>query len=578
VSRPDTASGQLSGAAERLLGCSTMPLPGVDFGRPGAQDRIEFLLEWMVGVARGTTGVVLLEDGDERLAVRASVGIEPSGLGHRLDGPRDLTFGLIVHGAEIDGEGQPDDRVGAAACAHGLVDVGSRMALCLPLEQNGRLFGAVQIGYAALCSLSPSEVRRISMIADHIASASEAERLARESADRQQEIERISAVLSEIDRLKTDFLSMISHELRTPLTAIIGYTDLLLRQVHGPLTDRQSHHQHSVKKAAHRLLALINDLLDLNRLEGGHVALNRESVSLVDAVRLAVARAAELAEQQGVELRLDAPMSAISVEADPERLHQVLINLLDNAIKFTPRPGTVSVRVDQQDHQVTVSVVDSGVGVPRDQVERIWDRFHQADSSTRRQFGGTGLGLAIVRHLVELHGGSVAVQSEGAGHGSTFSFTVPTGGAVAPRLSPVWSETIGPATEPGISRTVLIVDDEPDNREVISSIVHDVMGHTAITVNNGAEALAAAQSTPDLILLDLRMPGLSGFDVARALKRSPETASIPIIAITALDAEDDRREALEAGCIGCVTKPFAEQSLTSAISNVLAGAGRQVSR
>jgi CheY-like chemotaxis protein len=167
------------------------------------------------------------------------------------------------------------------------------------------------------------------------------------------------------------------------------------------------------------------------------------------------------------------------------------------------------------------------------------------------------------------------VDSAGPGQGSTFSFTVPVG--IGPSLGQPDVEPPRAASpaEPRASRTVLIVDDEPDNREVITAIVHDVLGHTAVTAHNGAEALALARSIPDLVLLDLRMPGLSGFDVARALKRDPLTDAIPIIAITALDGEDDRREALAAGCIGCVTKPFSEESLSSAVSAVLALSPRE---
>jgi CheY-like chemotaxis protein len=160
--------------------------------------------------------------------------------------------------------------------------------------------------------------------------------------------------------------------------------------------------------------------------------------------------------------------------------------------------------------------------------------------------------------------------------GSTFCFSMPLVNAATPISSPPIQLTrdAAPLTSQA-ARTVLIVDDEPDNREVITSIVHDVMGHSAITAINGAEALSRAASHPDLILLDLRMPGLSGFDVARALKRNPDTSRIPIVAITALDAEDDRQEALAAGCVGCVTKPFSEESLTTAVSTVLALAGRE---
>jgi signal transduction histidine kinase/ActR/RegA family two-component response regulator len=567
-----TTDQQLAQETERLLGCSVTALPTPSLARQGPDERIESLLEWMVGVVGGASGAVLLSDDDGRLAVRAAVGIDSQACELPPSDPRELDFGLIVHAAEIDGDGRHS---GSVRCEHGLVDHETRMAVSLPLEVEGRLLGGVQIGFRDLRSLDPAEVRRLGMIADHIASAAEAARLGRESVARLTEIERVSHVLHEVERMKNDFLSMISHELRTPLTAIIGYTDLLLRQVHGPLTDRQVHHELAVKKAAHRLLALINDLLDLNRLEGGHVVLNVEGVSVVEAARLAVDRANELAEQQRVELRLDAPIGTLTVQADPERLQQVLVNLLDNAIKFTPTGGRVTVRIDHGDADATVSVIDTGVGVPPDQLHRIWDRFHQADSSTRRQFGGTGLGLAIVRHLVELHGGTVAVTSDGPGQGSTFRFSVPLAETLAVRQAVVQPLKAPTAPASMAVKTVLIVDDEPDNREVIMSIVHEVMGHTAVTAANGAEGLARAVSGPDLVLLDLRMPGLSGFDVARALKRDPHTSSIPIIAITALDAEDDRREALAAGCIGCVTKPFSEESLTTAISNVLAASGRE---
>ena len=584
------ADQQLARATERLLGCSLTSLPSPSLSRQGPDERLESLLEWMVGVARASTGAVLLAGADDEqpVAVRTTIGIDLDRHGESPGLLSKLPFGLIVHGAEIDGDDTVNDA--GEACyqdadtiIHGLIDTTARMVLSLPLEVEGRLLGAVQIGYGELRSLDPAELRRLGMIADHIAVSAEVGSLSRQGAEQRAEIDRVSHVLHDVERMKNDFLSMISHELRTPLTAIIGYTDLLLRQVHGPLTDRQSHHQSAVKKAAHRLLALINDLLDLNRLEGGHVVLNLENASLVDAARLAVARASELAERQTVELRLDAPLTSIMVQADPERLQQVLVNLLDNAIKFTPGGGSVTVRIDRREHDAVVSVIDTGVGVPPDQIGRIWDRFYQADSSTRRQFGGTGLGLAIVRHVVELHGGGVSVSSDGPGLGSTFCFSMPLADAVTSPVNRPIPRSDRPAEPSGdaaptraqAARTVLIVDDEPDNREVITSIVHDVMGHTALTAVNGVEAISRAASHPDLILLDLRMPGLSGFDVARALKRNPDTSRIPIIAITALDGEDDRQEALAVGCVGCVTKPFSEQSLTTAVSTVLALSGRE---
>jgi signal transduction histidine kinase/CheY-like chemotaxis protein len=568
VTPSDLRAGEIVSSADRLLGCGATPLNGLPLPRRGTQDRIERLLEGLVAQARASVGAILLADADGALHVRASCGVpdsERAPLRSTLDG---VSFGLAVHGAEIDGQAPHDD----ATCRHPAFDPEARMTLCLPLEGARSMLGVACVEFRELRSLQPAEVRQLATQADHIAAVCDAEQLAAESANRQAEIERVSGVLEEIDRMKGDFLSMISHELRTPLTAIIGYTDLLLRQIHGTLNDRQAHHQQAVKKAAHRLLDLINDLLDLNRLESGNVALALDDLSLAEAISRAAHQTTVTAEQRGVEIRLDLPLTTVAVRADAERLHQILVNLLDNAIKFTPANGSVTVRADLGHDTVTVSVIDMGVGVPPDQLERIWDRFHQADSSTRRQFGGTGLGLAIVRHLVELHDGTVSVASPGENLGSTFSFTLPTTeAAVLPAA--VTPGTPVAEADPPSSRTVLIVDDEPDNREVITSIVRDVLGHTVLTASNGREALDRASRHPDLVLLDLRMPGMSGFDVARTLKQQSATADIPILAITALDDEDDRRDAMDAGCIGCVTKPFSEEALATAVSTTLGHAG-----
>lgn len=566
----DSLAALSSASPERLLGCSTTALPSPNLGRLSVEQRIAFLLDWLISAARADSGAVLLVGKDNRLIPGAVIGVGPADL---HDAPKDLgdiTFGLMVHATSLGGEGHDD-----GGCQHWTASPDSRMALWVPLEVEGRMLGAVCVGFQALRSLEPPEVRRIGIIADHIAAVAEAARLARESAARSAEAERASTVLNEIDQMKGDFLSMVSHELRTPLTAIIGYTDLLLRQVHGTLNDRQLRHQSSVKKAAHRLLALVNDLLDLNRLESGHVVLAREDVGLLEIVKLAIGQIEPAAEERNIQVGLRAPSAALVVEADTQRLHQVLMNLLDNAVKFTAPGGSITVEVTTADDRVTVAVIDTGVGVPAEQLARIWDRFHQADSSTRRHFGGTGLGLAIVKHLVTMHGGTVAAQSAGTGKGSSFSLTLPLRPAAARRRAPPAPEPAAvvpdtPVEAPApLWRTILIVDDEPDNREVITSIVRDILGHRVLAASTGTGALAMASSKPDLILLDLRLPDISGFEVARRLKEGADTAGIPILAITALADEDDRREALAAGCIGWVTKPFGQDALAEAVTSTL---------
>jgi len=554
-----------------LLDCSVSELPPFALPNLPISERYAALLEWLTSVARASSGVILAADAAGQLSLAAAVGLSPDAATARLPRLADLAYGLVVHRAEL-GEAPHDTH--EHVCVQPLMDGAARMSLTLPLAWGSRVAGAVQLAFTALPTLEPTELRRVRMIVDHIACTAEAARLELESTQRQAEILRVSAVLYDIERLKGEFLSMMSHELRTPLTAIIGYTDLLVRQIHGPLTERQSKHQQAVKKAANRLLALINDLLDVNRMESGHVVLNLEPMMLNDAVQRAVEQVAPGAELRGVELRLDVPLAPVTLLADAERLKQVVANLLDNAVKFTASGGTVTVRINRQDDAVTVAVIDTGIGVPPEQLERIWDRFHQADSGSRRQFGGTGLGLAIVRHLVELHRGTVSVASAGTGEGSTFRVMLPTAqarGIVEPNEEPPAADAIADPT-PLRRQTILIVDDEPDNREVIASIVQDVMGHVAVLAENGTDALAAADQGPDLILLDLRMPGISGFEVARTLRAAPRTRHVPIIAITALNDEQDRHDAIEAGCNGCLTKPFSQEALVSAVADALAAA------
>ena len=561
-SPPSGRDGQRPGAAADRL-------PGPPLARRGLDDRVAFLLQWMVGAARADSGVVLLYDGEgDSLCVRATLG-----LGSSLEGgpPRDGRLDGREFGAD-DAAPWLHRRHAGRACNQGIVDERAAVVLRLPLESQRGQLGVVQVGFLDDREPAPEEVERLQVIADHIAVVVEAARRADEVEARNRELERANAALVELDRLKGDFLSMISHELRTPLTAIIGYTDLLLRGSHGSLNERQVRHQVAVKTAAHRLLALVNDLLDVNRLESGRVELAREPLSLFDAANRAVHAVEATARGRNVELRLDAPTTSPWVDADPDRLHQIMLNLLENALKFTPAGGRVTLHIDRVGDQAAVIVEDTGVGIPTEELDRIWDRFHQVDSSTRRHVGGTGLGLVIVRNLVALHGGRVAVQSDGPGLGSRFSFTLPL--ASAPSV---------PASEPdaprehvervGARRVVLIVDDEPDNREVIATFIGDDLGYETRSASNGEEGLMAARSLPDLILLDLRMPGLSGFEVAQRLKADSLTAGIPIVAITALADESDQREAREAGCIGCLTKPFTPASLSAAVEDALRAVG-----
>jgi signal transduction histidine kinase/ActR/RegA family two-component response regulator len=382
----------------------------------------------------------------------------------------------------------------------------------------------------------------------------------------------VNEELRRLDQLKSEFLAMVSHELRTPLTAIIGYSRLLTRQVHGPLSPRQLEHQEAIFRSAQRLSDLINDLLDVSRLEAGRVELTPRPTSLrqvVDQVAAVVAVAA-----QAKQIRIDnvVPPELPLVNADPSRLQQILVNLVGNGVKFSSAGGLVRVSAGRQRDQVWVSVEDRGVGIPKDELPRIWDPFYQVEAPMQRRHGGSGLGLAIVRRLVELHGGVVRAESEGENRGSRFTFTLPV--AVEPATSESVAADAAPV-EPFLDgRVVLVVEDEPQTQELMRLVVEDLLGGVARVCDDGADAVReAAERPPALILLDLMLPRVSGWEVARRLRQSPRTSSVPIIAVSALSRPQEREAAVHAGCDAYLTKPFTPDDLARLVTTTLQSHG-----
>ena len=383
----------------------------------------------------------------------------------------------------------------------------------------------------------------------------------------------VNEELRRLDQLKSEFLAMVSHELRTPLTAIIGYSRLLSRQVHGPLTARQLEHQEAIFRSAQRLSDLINDLLDVSRLEAGRVELHARPTrvrQIVDQVAAVVAVAA-----QAKQLRIDnaVPSDLPLVNADPSRLQQVLVNLVGNGVKFSSPGGMVRVAGGRQRDHVWVSVEDRGVGIPKDELTRIWDPFYQVEAPMQRRHGGSGLGLAIVRRLVELHGGVVRAESEGENRGSRFTFTLPLAAEADVAESSGSPEPT--ALEPFLDgREVLIVEDEPQTQDLMRLVVEDMLGGTARICDDGEQALREVTARlPALILLDLMLPRLSGWEVARRLRQNPRTAAIPIIAVSALSRPQEREAALHAGCDAYLTKPFTPDDLTRVATAALQSHG-----
>jgi CheY-like chemotaxis protein len=263
------------------------------------------------------------------------------------------------------------------------------------------------------------------------------------------------------------------------------------------------------------------------------------------------------------------------VHADPSRLQQVLVNLMGNAVKFTPPDGAVRVSGGRHRDQVWVSVEDTGVGIPREELGRIWDPFYQVETPMRRRHGGSGLGLAIVRRLVELHGGMVRVESDGENRGSRFTFTLPVASEAVLTAPPSETAEVAAAFAGLLGgRDVLIVEDERQNQELMRTVVEDVLGGSARVCDDGERCLAdATDRPPALVLLDLMLPGLSGWEVARRLRQSPRTSSVPIIAVSALSRPQEKEAALHAGCDAYLAKPFTPDEMARQIASTLESQG-----
>jgi signal transduction histidine kinase/CheY-like chemotaxis protein len=449
-------------------------------------------------------------------------------------------------------------RATVRASLGGLTDSGENAVVYVAVDWIGAI---AAIAFLTLYKRYPIFIESATIVREYEHEYAVKEREARPLAQINEELRRL-------DELKSEFLAMVSHELRTPLTAIVGYSRLLLRQVHGPLTAKQIEHQEAIFRSAQRLTDLINELLDVSRLESGRVELSPQPTDARAITDQAIAVVAVAAQAKRIQIVNAIERGTTPVQADPERLQQILVNLLSNAVKFTPDAGTVRITSGRHKDQVWIAVTDTGVGIAREELARIWDPFYQVESTLRRRHGGSGLGLTIVRRLVELHGGLVRAESEGDNRGSRFTFTLPI--ATAPVVAEAAAPQEAPVDRILAGRRVLIVEDEPDNQELMRTVVQDLLGGEAVVCGDGERAVfEAVEHPPSLILLDLMLPSLSGWEVARRLRQNQRTKTVPIIAVTALARPQERESALHAGCDGYLSKPFAPDDMTRLIAATL---------
>ena len=386
------------------------------------------------------------------------------------------------------------------------------------------------------------------------------------------------------NRSKSEFLANMSHEIRTPMTAILGYVDLLADHDDGnPNAPSRDESVDAIRRNARHLLAIINDILDLSKIEAGQMKVDCQRVRTLDIVHDALRMMDDRARQKGIALRLMLDGNVPEeISTDPTRLRQVLINLLGNALKFTEH-GAVTLTVRRPagtGSELAFEIADTGIGMSPEQLSRLYRPFVQADSSTTRRFGGTGLGLAITRRCVDMLGGRIDVRST-PGMGSTFTFTVDAGdlsGARAARLGDAApADGHGDGTLPGAARQplagvrILLAEDGPDNQRLIR--FHLERAGAAVTVvENGAQAVermarATRVDGHDVVLMDMQMPVMDGYEAVRRLVASGERA--PIIALTAHAMPGDRERCMEAGCTDYLCKPVDARALVAAIRHAI---------
>ncbi|MGH7435132.1 MAG: ATP-binding protein [Polyangiaceae bacterium] len=364
---------------------------------------------------------------------------------------------------------------------------------------------------------------------------------------------RVRRELERADRAKDSFLATMSHELRTPLNALLGWVQILRMDASDP--KRLAHGLEVVERNARAQQRIVDDLLDVSRIASGKLQLTLRPTDVGAVVRAAAEVIRPAAEAKGVRLAVEVEENlGAGTLADPDRLQQVVWNLLSNAVRYTPRDGDVRVNVTRTGSDLRIAVADTGAGIPPGQVSHVFERFHQVDGATARRAGGLGLGLAIVRHLAEAHGGTVAVSSAGEGQGSTFSVELPIRTVDVPAR--------GVEAPPLAGFHVWLVDDDADSLDLVAASLR--AAGAAVTTFPNATAVLAAEGGCDLLVSDIGLPDTDGYKLLQTL-RARDGIAFPAIALTGFEGPLDTQRAVLAGFQHYLTKPIQRAALVDAV-------------
>ncbi len=429
----------------------------------------------------------------------------------------------------------------------------TRSEMGVPLKLNNTIIGALDLHAREANAFNQDDVTVLQILADQIA-------IAIENARAYELSQKAIEEMKEIDRVKSQFLANMSHELRTPLNSIIGFSRVILKGIDGPVNETQKTDLNAIYNSGQHLLSLINDILDLSKIEAGKMELAFAEVSLPDLINSAMSTAVGLVKDKTVKLQTAIPDNLPLVRADNTRVRQVLINFLSNAAKFTDE-GDIIVEASQiigpkGAPEVMVTVTDSGPGIAVEDQSKLFLPFSQVDDSPTRKTGGTGLGLSICRSLIDMHGGRIGLLHSEVGKGSTFYFTLPT---VQP-VKPFYTGTLQPS-----STTLLAIDDDP---RVIALYERYLKphGYQVIALTDSKQAVERVkQVQPFAVTLDIMMPEKDGWQVMRELKNCPETSKIPIIICSILESQE---KGFSMGAADYLLKPFLEEDMLNAINRL----------
>ena len=512
--------------------------------------------------------ILLSTEDQQSLVVSSTIGLD-EGIGIRIPVGRGVAGSIAASRAPLIVED-----LSAVEVVNPVLRRMAHSLIGAPLIVESRLIGVIHADTARARRFTEDDVRLLQLAADRIALAIEQRRLYEVERQARRQAE-------EANRSKDEFLAVVSHELRTPLNAILGYARLLRRRPQDP--QGVEHAAEVIERNGMAQSRLIEDLLDTAGIITGNLRLEIGPVDLVSVIEEAVQTIRPAADAKGISLQAELPPEVGQITGDPIRLRQVVWNLVSNAVKFTPQGGRVEVRMERIDPHICITVSDTGKGIKAEFLPDIFERFRQADGSITRRHGGLGLGLSLVKYLVELHGGTIDVASEGEGRGTRFKILLPVRAIATPvgkaEGAPVTAEITEQAAMLAGVRA-LVVEDEDDARELIKAALLQ-FGAEVIAASSAAKAYTMLTTTPprerpDVMVTDIGMPGENGYDLVRRLRmwERERGLHIPAVALTAYGRVEDQVRALNAGFQMHVAKPVEPAELAAVIASLIRRTGR----